>query len=263
MKKKFDIPLFIFISFIVCTLITLIVCLCISWYDITNKSLVSVAATNSYSLYPVTETQSQVKQEKEEIIVVSLNYGGMQQNNTSELRKLVPIPEIPKYYIKINCSANTITVYQKDQLGNFTVPVKAFACSTGTATPRSGTYPLTSYKANWVPLFGDVYGQYGWQVTGHIMLHSVPYTKLYDKSSLTYYNYDRLGTSASSGCIRLTVADAKWIYDNCIVGTIVEFYSDSNNPGPLGKPETQKISGNYRLRGWDPTDPDPNNPWNT
>lgn len=68
------------------------------------------------------------------------------------------------------------------------------------------------------------------------------------------------GTKASAGCIRLTVQDAKWIYDNIARGTSVEFYSDSN-PGPLGKPTSQKISGNEANRGWDPTDQAEGNPW--
>ena len=63
------------------------------------------------------------------------------------------------------------------------------------------------------------------------------------------------------GCVRLTVEDAKWIYDNCKPGTSVEFYSNEN-PGPLGKPETPKISEYEEYRDWDPTDPDVNNPWN-
>ena len=63
------------------------------------------------------------------------------------------------------------------------------------------------------------------------------------------------------GCVRLTVKDAKWIYENCPIGTQVEFYS-SSNPGPLGKPTTRKISGApANVRGWDPTDPDSRNPW--
>ena len=49
------------------------------------------------------------------------------------------------------------------------------------------------------------------------------------------------GTAASMGCVRMTVEDAKWIYDNCKSGTTVEFYS-SENPGPLGKPEAMKIT---------------------
>lgn len=68
------------------------------------------------------------------------------------------------------------------------------------------------------------------------------------------------GTSASAGCIRLTVEDAKWIYDNCKAGTTVEFYS-SEDPGPLGKPETMKITEYEEYRDWDPTDASENNPW--
>lgn len=113
-------------------------------------------------------------------------------------------------------------------------------CSTGYATPTSGTYYLKKYAGwEWKGLFGDVYGQYTTQVTGNILLHSVPYTRKYDKSSLEYWEYDKLGTAASMGCIRLNVANARWIFYNCEAGTPVTFYMDSN-PGPLGKPASQK-----------------------
>ena len=53
----------------------------------------------------------------------------------------------------------------------------------------------------------------------------------------------------------------QWIYDNCKLGTKVEFYS-SSNPGPLGKPTARKISSApSNVRGWDPTDPARGNPW--
>ena len=104
------------------------------------------------------------------------------------------------------------------------------------------------------------YGQYACQITGNILFHSVPYTTKYDKGSLEYWEFDQLGTACSQGCVRLQVKDAKWVYDHfySIVG--VEFYC-SDDPGPLGKPSAPTISGNERCRGWDPTDPDPKNPW--
>lgn len=167
--------------------------------------------------------------------------------------------ELP-YYIKINYKANCITVYKKDDAGNYTVPVKAIICSTGTATPRSGVY-RTTQKYRWHQLNGGVYGQYCTRITGHILFHSVPYAKQ-SPSSLKYTAYDKLGTAASSGCIRVTVEDAIWIYNNCPSGTCVEFYA-SSDPGPLGKPSAQKISSNIACRNWDPTDPIPQNPWHT
>lgn len=163
-----------------------------------------------------------------------------------------------KYYIKINIAANTVTIYTADENGEYTKPVKAMVCSTGKATPQSGTYNIT-YKYRWLALFGNVYGQYSTRIVGHILFHSVPYYST-DPSTLEYEEYDKLGTKASAGCIRLTVADSKWIYDNVASGSTVEFYSDASNPGPLGKPTAQKISSSD-YRDWDPTDPDSRNPW--
>lgn len=116
-----------------------------------------------------------------------------------------------------------------------------------------------SNKYTWRLLEGNVYGQYACRIVGSILFHSVPY-ELQDKSTLEWWEYDKLGKSASLGCVRLTVEDAKWIYDKCVSGTKVEFYS-SETPGPLGKPTTKKISGDEKVRNWDPTDPDKDNPW--
>lgn len=166
------------------------------------------------------------------------------------------------YYIKVNYGAQVVTIYKQDENGEYTIPYKAMVCSTGVATPTSGVYSIPA-RWEWLGLQGDVYGHYSTQIKGNILFHSVPYLERGDKSSLEYWEYDKLGTYASAGCIRLTVADAKWIFYNCARGTKVEFYS-SSNPGPLGKPSARKISSypDY-LRNWDPTDPDSSNPWHT
>ena len=75
--------------------------------------------------------------------------------------------------------------------------------------------------------------------------------------TLEYWEYDKLGTAASAGCVRLTVADAKWIYDNCASGCYVEFCTTLN----VSKPSAAKISSNEACRNYDPTDPVANNPW--
>lgn len=163
------------------------------------------------------------------------------------------------YLIKINRKQNVVTVYSKDTSGAYTVPVKAFVCSAGrgTNTPL-GTYH-TSAKYTWKILIGEVWGQYSTRIVGGVLFHSVPYTSK-DKNALEYWEYNRLGTNRSLGCIRLTVIDAKWIFDNCPLGTTVVIY-ESSDPGPLGKPSAPKIDTSLPFRGWDPTDPDPYNPW--
>lgn len=163
------------------------------------------------------------------------------------------------YYIKVNRRQNCITVYTSDENGEYTVPYKAMICSTGlyNATPR-GTFHLST-KYLWRELYGKVYGQYATRITGGVLFHSVPYYKK-SKSALCTEKYNKLGQQASMGCVRLTVEDAKWIADNCPSGTTVEIY-DNDDPGPLGKPEAAHIDTDSPNKGWDPTDPDVENPW--
>lgn len=144
--------------------------------------------------------------------------------------------------IKVNKQMNCITVYKG------AVPIKAIVCSTGNATPI-GTFPLKS-KWRWKQLFGGVYGQYSCHITGQILFHSVPYMSANIYALNTGY-YNKLGETASAGCIRLTTADAKWIYDHCPTGTKVVIYN-SSYVGPLGKPAAQKLPAGQT---WDPTDP--------
>lgn len=186
------------------------------------------------------------------------NKNQISSNNNISKKNTAPTGKTT-YYIKVNYGANAVTIYKKDEDGYYTVPVKAMICSCGTATPKSGVYK-TSSGYEWGTLEGGTYGRYSTRIKGGILFHSVPYVSE-SEDSLEYWEYDKLGTTASLGCVRLAVADSKWIFDNCEVGTQVEFYSDTN-PGPLGKPTAQKISNNEQCRNWDPTDTSPNSPWN-
>ena len=163
------------------------------------------------------------------------------------------------YYIKVNRQANCVTVYTLDADGNYTVPIKAMTCSVGlNNSTRLGVSKISDRYA-WRYLFGNVYGQYAVRFNGHILFHSVPYMTS-TNDTLKEGQFNLLGEPASLGCVRLCVADVKWIYDNCARGTTVEVY-DSPDPGPLGKPSMPKINPNSPYRGWDPTDPNPANPW--
>ena len=179
---------------------------------------------------------------------------------TEEAAAVQPTPPAQKpYYIKVNRQANCVTVYTYDESGNYTVPVKAMTCSVGLDNKTPLGVSKISDKYNWRLLFGNVYGHYAIRFNGHIMFHSVPYMTP-SNDTLKEGEFNLLGQPASLGCVRLCVADVKWIYDNCGKGTIVEVY-DSPDPGPLGKPEMPKIDENSPYKNWDPTDPNPANPW--
>ena len=168
------------------------------------------------------------------------------------------------YLIAVNRAADTVTVMAQDGDGRYTVPYAAFVCSTGDKTPIG--YFRTPGKSSWHALFGNVYGQYVTRIDGNILFHSVPYYTQH-KDDEEYEEYNKLGTPASLGCVRLAVCDVKWIYDNCPNGTPVVIYDDADVPGSMGKPGTIALEtsdddpASATYRGFDPTDPDEANPW--
>lgn len=164
------------------------------------------------------------------------------------------------YALYVNTAQNTVTVMTVDAYGVET-PFKAMVCSCGKpghATPL-GTFSTYGYY-DWCYMVDGTYGRYSVRFNGGILFHSVPYLKA-SVDTLEWDQYNLLGQNASLGCVRLSVADSKWIYDNCKYGTKVVVYSDPTSPGPLGKPTPIAIDPNSPNRGWDPTDPSPYNPW--
>lgn len=220
-----------------------------------SNQYISAGSKNTYTFTELTTDESYTI-----FVKVADSFGNESEAVTEAVASVEQsVVEKKVYHFKVNIAANTVTVYDKDSNGKYTQAIKAFVCSTGKATPKSGTYKISD-RYRWRSLFGGVYGQYAVRIYGNILFHSVPYEQMY-ANTLEYDEYDKLGTSASMGCVRLCVRDAKWIYDNAKTGSTVEFYSDSSNPGPLGKPNSQKISSNKANRNWDPTDPDKHNPW--
>ena len=166
---------------------------------------------------------------------------------------------LPDYYIKVNKKTNTVTVYLKK--GEELIPYKAMVCSVGRNghTTPEGTYKTSDYY-EWRLMVDNTYGRYAVRFNKSIMFHSVPYYKTL-KNSLEWEEYNKLGSPASLGCVRLAVADSKWIYDNCKRGTGVTVYSGDKSTDPLGKPEPIKLDTKSKHRDWDPTDLTKENPW--
>ena len=106
-----------------------------------------------------------------------------------------------KYMIKINKQQNVVTVYKMK--GGKYKAYKAFVCSAGYATP-TGTFRLGE-KMRWHTLDGPSYGQYCSRIVNGILFHSVWYYQP-NQATQSYVQYNRLGTTASHGCVRLTTA---------------------------------------------------------
>ena len=157
------------------------------------------------------------------------------------------------YTIYVNRQSNIINVVE-DHTNEV---VRAMYCSTGKDNGTiTGTFQ-TEEKYRWHALFGDVYGQYCTRIHGSYLFHSIPYYSE-NHDAMETEEFNKLGTQASMGCVRLAVADAKWIYDHCDSGTTVVIGDKKNLVKPTFDPI--KISTKKKA-GWDPTDPDEDNPY--
>ncbi|MBO7664033.1 MAG: peptidoglycan-binding protein [Clostridia bacterium] len=138
--------------------------------------------------------------------------------------KPTPEPTPVPFAITVDVTNQVTTVYGLDENGEYTVIARQMLCSTGMkATPSDpGDWVLSGRKANWCtfPKWGNSYARYWTKINGSIAFHSVIYNAV-DLKAVNTKSVNMLGSRASHGCIRLTVADAKWIYDNVGAGTVV------------------------------------------
>ena len=134
-----------------------------------------------------------------------------------------PVPTPVPYAITIDVTNQVITAYGLDENNEYTKVVRQMICSTGTrATPTDiGSWKLGASRSRF-PLFPKYgcYVQYWTPIANGFGFHSVIYNTK-NTMDLAVGSYRALGSRASHGCIRMLVADAKWIYENAGKGTVV------------------------------------------
>ena len=129
-------------------------------------------------------------------------------------------PEPGIYQIIVDIRYQVTMIFSKDEEGNYTVPVRYMLCSTGashTPTP-TGTFKINNYRVRFGQFSTGEFGQYWSQIYGPFYFHSILYTQ---RDTSSYYTnvWQRIGSQASHGCVRLPVPDAKWIWYNIAPGT--------------------------------------------
>lgn len=129
------------------------------------------------------------------------------------------------YMMKISVKDQRLYVYKWIN-GSYSNLVKTMKCSTGTKSDPTplGTYSAGGQTGRWYYFKKfDCWAQYAYRINGPYLIHSVLYSEK-DTSTLRQGSVNNLGSRASHGCIRLSVDNAKWIYNNCPAGTTVKVY---------------------------------------
>ena len=174
--------------------------------------------------------------------------------NSGILTSLIPAPVS---YVMINTATEQVIAFDRND-----DVLQVFACSTGkSGNTVSGTFATSNYY-DWHLMNGGVYSRYAVRFNQHELMHSVPYYR-HSPDSLEYRQFNKLGTPASMGCCRMSLSNAKWIYDNTKPGTTVKVVHDPSIEYELTSPIIRIDETNKATRGWDPTDTDPRSPYNT
>ncbi|MDO4572190.1 MAG: SH3 domain-containing protein [Clostridia bacterium] len=159
-----------------------------------------------------------------------------------------------RYYILLDLNNQIVTVFERDEAGEYTRIVRRFLCTSGrtevdpedpedagTPTPR-GVWKIGGRErfgkfAN----FGSEYARYWTQIVGSVFFHSIMFG---DRSvnSLKRSAFSNLGNNVSHGCVRLYVEDAKWLYYYACPGTTVEVSTDEPQNRALKKALKSELS---------------------
>ncbi len=136
------------------------------------------------------------------------------------------------YFFEVDIANQVVKVWKYNrQTGGYTDLDRAFLCATGTTTYPTplGTYTLSGRKSAHAefPNWGGGQARWWVKITEEIAFHSVLYSDSSNDATLKVSSLTGLGKRGSHGCIRMTVADAKWIYDHVEAGMQVWIHDDA------------------------------------
>lgn len=91
---------------------------------------------------------------------------------------------------------------------------------------------------------GNTFAEYLDRFKNGKCMHCVPYKERNTEGKVNKTEFNKLGTVASAGCVRQPIVLAKFIYEECPVGTPVNVINDKNGGYPMGKPIKYKATSN-------------------
>lgn len=185
----------------------------------------AIALINSYNYIldddDINKKIASINTEKEKYLSIqNKSYATSNSNITEELSpeniNSKSITSNTNYLLNVNINEQKLYVYKKTI--NSWLLCKTIICSTGIVGEETplGVYSIQN-KGEW--FFSEKYqqgGKYWIQFWDNYLFHSVPFDET-QKNILDY----TLGKPSSHGCIRLSVEDSKWLYDNIPINSKV------------------------------------------
>ncbi len=166
------------------------------------------------------------KGEKKEIEARAVNEAGetrsslvleWKDQDTNKTEEAIDYSNSSNFNISVSLEDQVVRVYHKEEL------IKEMICSGGTIEDPT---PTGTFKTNekiyycWLPKY-SVGAYYYIRFYGSYLFHSVPFD---ENGNIIQEEFQKLGSPASHGCIRLKVDDAKWLYETLPLGVEVNIF---------------------------------------
>ncbi len=138
----------------------------------------------------------------------------------------------PAYFFEVDVNNQVVKVWKySEETGKYTDLDQLFICTTGTKKNPSplGTFTLNGRRSRYCtfPTWGGNDARWWVQITSEIAFHSVIYVDASKPETLVVSSLNNLGKRGSHGCIRLTLEDAKWMYDHARADMQVWIHEDA------------------------------------
>lgn len=121
------------------------------------------------------------------------------------------------FRIEVDLSRQRLTVFYEGEI------LKEMVCSggaPGSPTPPGEFTTVEKIEYSWIPRFEM--GAYYWiRFFEDYLIHSVPFD---ENGEMIVEEFEKLGSPASHGCIRLGLEEAKWLYETFPLGVKVLIY---------------------------------------
>lgn len=164
-----------------------------------------------------------------------------------------------RYRISLNKAINQISIFEYDDDNEInSEAVRHIICSHNNI--EDGIYKdfTRVAKSGWFANDSDGFYRYVTDMGNGLIFRTATYRELNKRNSLDVQEYSLIGQVTNANGIVMTLADAKWIYENCGLRSDVLVYSDENEVRATDVINTTSIPAGLF---WDPSEDISSSPW--
>lgn len=171
---------------------------------------------------------------------------------TSTTTTTTPKATLKSYRIDIDLTNQVATVYgiYSDKSAKVLMSEFVSTARKGKTTP-TGNFKIQGASGGRKAKYrtcklsgGKTYAEYACRFKGAKMMHGVPWKTRNTKGYVYKGEFNKLGSVASGGCVRMPIKMARYIYEHCPVGTPVHVFKGTKGKYPAGKPKKYTATSN-------------------